>query len=75
MTPVIVLSKPSCVQCTATERWLREHDVPFEKVDVTSDAAALARAEALGYKQAPVVIAGPTHWSGFDPDKLAGLVD
>jgi glutaredoxin-like protein NrdH len=28
---------------------------------------------ALGYLQAPVVVAGNEHWSGFRPDRIKGL--
>ena len=28
---------------------------------------------ALGYLQAPVVVAGNDHWSGFRPDRIKGL--
>ena len=27
----------------------------------------------LGYLQAPVVVAGDTHWAGFSPDKINNL--
>ena len=29
----------------------------------------------LGYLQAPVVIAGDMHWSGFRPDEIAKLAN
>ena len=28
---------------------------------------------ALGYLQAPVVVAGNEHWSGFRPDRIKAL--
>ena len=28
---------------------------------------------ALGYLQAPVVVAGDSHWSGFRPDRIKEL--
>ena len=28
---------------------------------------------ALGYLQAPVVVAGNVHWSGFRPDRIKAL--
>jgi glutaredoxin-like protein NrdH len=28
---------------------------------------------ALGYLQAPVVVAGGEHWSGFRPDRIKAL--
>ena len=34
---------------------------------------ALEMVESLGYMQAPVVIAGEEHWSGFQPDKINAL--
>ena len=35
--------------------------------------AALEQVKALGYLQAPVVIADEDHWSGFRPDKIDEL--
>ena len=34
---------------------------------------AMARVTELGYRQAPVVIAGEDHWSGFRPDMIGAL--
>ncbi|RMX05995.1 glutaredoxin-like protein NrdH [Corticibacter populi] len=70
---VTVYTKPSCVQCTATYRALDRQGVAYEVVDLTEDAAALEKVRALGYQQAPVVIAGDDHWSGFRPDKISAL--
>ncbi|WP_263310038.1 glutaredoxin-like protein NrdH [Brachybacterium atlanticum] len=70
---ITVYSKPLCVQCDATKRALDKAGVPYKLVDVTEDAAALARIKALGYLQAPVVIADGDHWSGFRPEKLRAL--
>jgi len=30
---------------------------------------------ALGYLQAPVVMAGDDHWSGFRPDRIKAVCD
>lgn len=66
-----ILSKPSCVQCNATYRALDARKIPYEIVDMSVDPAALEKAKALGYLQAPVVItADGDHWSGFRPDKI-----
>lgn len=70
---VTVYTKPSCVQCTATYRALDNKQIPYETRDVSTDEAALERVEALGYLQAPVVVTDEDHWSGFRPDKIAGL--
>jgi len=70
---IIVYSKPGCVQCTATTRALEARKLSFDVVDLTQDPAAMDRVTLLGYRQAPVVIAGEKHWAGFRPDLIANL--
>ncbi|MBF1368317.1 MAG: NrdH-redoxin [Porphyromonadaceae bacterium] len=70
-----VYSKPHCQQCTATYRKLKALGLPFNSIDVTEDADALAFIRTLGYQQAPVVVVREggdikKHWSGFRPDLL-----
>lgn len=70
---ITVYSKPLCVQCDATKRALTKAGVGYSVVDITEDAEALAKVKALGYMQAPVVIADGDHWAGFRPDKIKAL--
>lgn len=70
---IIVYSKPACVQCTATTRALDARGLSYDLVDLTEDAQALERVTSLGYRQAPVVIAGEAHWAGFRPDMIGQL--
>ncbi len=70
---ISVYSKPSCVQCTATKKALERAEIEFEIFDVTMDEDAYKTVTDLGYLQAPVVIAGDEHWSGFQPDRIAAL--
>ncbi len=70
---IAVYSKPSCVQCTATYRALDKQGIEYEIFDLASDDKALQTVKELGYTQAPVVIAGEDHWSGFRPDKITSL--
>ncbi|SKK24571.1 glutaredoxin electron transport component of NRDEF (Glutaredoxin-like protein) NrdH [Mycobacteroides abscessus subsp. massiliense] len=70
---VTVYTKPACVQCTATYKALDKAGIAYETVDITEDAAARDRLLSLGYKQAPVVVAGDDHWSGFRPDRIKAL--
>ncbi len=72
-SPVTVYSKPACVQCDATYRALDKHGIAYDVVDLTQDSTALELVRSLGYLQAPVVIAGNTHWSGFRPDQITAL--
>ena len=70
---VTVYSKPACVQCTATYRALDAQGIQYEIFDVTADDKALQTVKDLGYMQAPVVITGDDHWSGFRPDKISAI--
>jgi glutaredoxin-like protein NrdH len=68
--------KPNCVQCTATERYLKRENIPYTKIDVTEDEAAyLYVTKELGYQQVPVLSNGVDHWSGFNPNKLSQLAN
>jgi glutaredoxin-like protein NrdH len=70
---ITVYSKPACVQCTATTRALDARGLSYDIIDLTEDAEAMERVTALGYRQAPVVIAGNDHWAGFRPDMISQL--
>ena len=72
---VTVYSKPACVQCNATVRALDKKGIEYKVIDMSQDMDALERVRALGYMQAPVVMAGSDHWSGFRPDKIADLAE
>ena len=68
-----VYTKPACVQCNATTRALNKAGLAYDTVDLTEDAEALEAVKALGYQQAPVVMAGGDHWAGFRPGKIKAL--
>ncbi|GAA2186050.1 glutaredoxin-like protein NrdH [Leucobacter alluvii] len=73
MNTITVYTKPSCVQCTATYRALDSKGIVYDIVDLSTDEAALQTVKELGYMQAPVVVTDDDNWSGFRPDKIAGL--
>lgn len=70
---VTVYSTPSCVQCNATYRALDRQGITYTVVDLTQDDGAMQMVKSLGYTQAPVVIAGTEHWSGYRPDRISNL--
>ena len=78
---VTVYSKPNCMQCNFTKKWLNEHNIKFNAIDVTKDELALSFIkDQLGYQAVPVVVVDELgteieHWYGFQPDKLAELVE
>jgi glutaredoxin-like protein NrdH len=47
--------------------------ISYQVVDITEDATARDYVMSLGYLQAPVVVTGDTHFSGFRPDRLKAL--
>ncbi|NLE81896.1 MAG: glutaredoxin-like protein NrdH [Rhodococcus sp.] len=70
---ITVYTKPACVQCNATYKALDKAGIDYNVVDISEDADARDYVMALGYLQAPVVVAGDDHWSGFRPDRIKSL--
>ena len=70
---ITVYSRPACVQCTATTRALDARGISYSVIDLTEDAEAMELVTGLGYRQAPVVVAGKAHWAGFRPDMIGRL--
>ena len=52
---------------------LDKQGIEYEVVDITQDADARDYVMALGYLQAPVVVADDEHWSGFRLDRIKAL--
>lgn len=70
---VTVYTTPQCVQCDATKRKLTSRKIEHETVDLSQDAAALAKVKEMGYQRAPVVVTEEDHWGGYRPDKIEAL--
>lgn len=70
---IVVFTKPACPACRGTERALLKHELPYRKVDITTDPEAHRTVTELGYTSAPVVVVGDQHWSGFRPDRIEAL--
>jgi Glutaredoxin and related proteins len=72
---ITVYSKPACVQCDSTYRALLIAGVnDFEVVSMQDDQTLIDYVMKLGHRQAPVVIVGEDHWSGYRPDQIKALV-
>lgn len=67
---VVVYTMPNCVQCDRTKKYLETKDITYSTVDISKSKEAYELVSSLGYKQAPVVVAGESHWAGFRPDKI-----
>jgi glutaredoxin-like protein NrdH len=70
---ITVYTKPACVQCNATYKALDKQGISYDVVDISLNSEARDYVMALGYLQAPVVVAGGEHWSGFRPDRIKAL--
>lgn len=75
MSVVLYAKEKGCRQCDFTAKVLKKNGVPFETVILDKDQEAKDYIAGLGYMQAPVVVNGEDHWSGFRPDKLDALKD
>lgn len=68
-----VYTKPACVQCDMTKRYLDKAGVEYSTVDITQDPTALDMILGMGFSSAPVVISESGSWAGFQPDRLSEL--
>ncbi|WP_179468106.1 glutaredoxin-like protein NrdH [Mycolicibacterium vinylchloridicum] len=70
---ITVYTKPACVQCNMTYKALDREGLVYDVVDISEDADARDYVMSMGYLQAPVVVAGGDHWSGFRPERIKAL--
>lgn len=71
---VTVYTKPNCMQCQFTKRFLTDKNISFESIDVTQSKEALDTVKSLGFQALPVVTAeGEEPFYGFRPDRLQQL--
>lgn len=70
---ITVYTKPGCVQCNATYKALEKAGLDYQVIDISTDDDARDYVMGLGHLQAPVVVAGDDHWSGFRPDRIKDL--
>lgn len=70
---ITVYTRPGCGPCRMTCRTLDALSIPYTVVDISQDDEARDYVMALGYRQAPVVVAGDEHWSGFRPERMKEL--
>lgn len=67
MSEVVVFTKPGCQPCKATIRRFTEAGIHPREFPAEQYRELI---QALGYMQAPVVLTGVSHWSGYDPDRI-----
>ena len=70
---ITVYAKPACVQRNSTYRALDKAGIEYNVIDITENAQDRDYVMSLGYLQAPIVVAGGVHFSGFRPDEIKKL--
>lgn len=65
-----VYTKPNCVQCDMTKRYMDKNGIDYDTVDITENQDALDMILGMGFSSAPVVISGDISFAGFQPDKI-----
>jgi glutaredoxin len=64
--------KPYCPWCHKAERWLKQHSIRYELIDVIADEAAYDEMISLsGQELAPVIDVDGKILADFGPDQLA----
>ncbi|MBA5745787.1 glutaredoxin-like protein NrdH [Aerococcus sp. 150760007-1] len=72
---VTVYTKPNCMQCNFTKKYLTEKEIEFQTIDITESEEALAEVKGMGFQSVPVIVAeNEEAFYGFQPDRLAKLV-
>lgn len=74
MPEVILYRQAACAACAPVERFLRERGVPFVSKDIGADPQALEEFVRLGYLTTPVTVIEGTPVPGFQPKRLAQLL-
>lgn len=66
--------KPYCGWCHKATRWLDEHDIKYETIDVIADADAFEEMFRLsGQELAPVLEVDGKILADFGPEELPGF--
>ena len=72
---VTVYTKPNCMQCNFTKKYLTEKEIEFQTIDITESEEALAEVKGMGFQAVPVIVTeNEEAFYGFQPDRLAKLV-
>ena len=66
-----VYSKPNCMACNFSKKYLEDRGVEFEEIDVFKNAEALAMLRDKGFAELPVVDVNGEFHTGFQPNILA----
>ncbi len=70
-----VYTNSSCPYCTRVKSFLKEHDIKFKEINIsTYPSAAKELKEKTGQTGVPVILAGNHKIVGFDESKLRRIL-
>lgn len=76
MSEVKVYSTPTCPYCIRTKEYLKQKNINFQNIDVSSDRASLEEMVKLtGQMGVPVVVIDGNVVVGFDKAKIDSLLN
>lgn len=67
---VIVYSKNNCMQCKMTKKYLDEHQILYQEINIDEQPVARQKLVELGYRSVPVTFFKDMVVAGFAPNKL-----
>lgn len=68
---IVVYSKPQCMACDQTKKWLERKGLAFEEKALADNLDVLEEAKASGIMSAPICVTDQGKvWGGMNLDKL-----
>ncbi|MDG3141637.1 glutaredoxin-like protein NrdH [Streptococcus suis] len=74
MSKITIFSKNNCMQCNMTKKFLEKEGASFQEINIDEHPEYIEHVKSLGFSAAPVIQAGDTVFSGFQPSKLKEIV-
>ena len=71
---ITLYSKNNCMQCKMTKRFLAEHQIPFNEINIDDQPEAVENLKAAGFRSVPVLTTTDSSIVGFRPEELRQLV-
>lgn len=71
---VTVFSRNNCMQCKMVKRFLSEHGVQYNEVNIDDQPEFREKLINQGFLSLPVVKANDVFFTGFRPDELRKIV-
>jgi glutaredoxin-like YruB-family protein len=76
MVKIKIYSTPGCIYCKQTKEFLKEKEIEFVDIDVsTNQEAAKEMIEKSGQMGVPVIDIDGELIIGFDKEKIEGLIN